>query len=234
MKTVGLVLAVAGFALSACAGATHTFITSHRPPKAEPLDLKGEKVAAVVMAKEPSLRRAGEDALARELTERGAQGIPMYVILPGDSLEDEPAARAAIESRGIKGVVVMRPRRAQKTTKVPPETYAQPIYAGYWGGYYPYGWGSSWGDPVSPHRTTHGPQELYPYDTTATVRPGYTEIERVVRVEILIYSLKQNQLVWAGETETENPDEIDDVDTFVNELADLVGDELRRMWLLPS
>ena len=40
----------------------------------------------------------------------------------------------------------------------------------------------------------------------------------VVSVETLVYSLKQDKLVWAGRSETTNPSR---VDTFVKELANL-------------
>ena len=53
----------------------------------------------------------------------------------------------------------------------------------------------------------------------------------MVRVEIVIYSFKQNQLVWVGETESVDPG---DVDRFVEELAEGTAEELQRLWLVPS
>ncbi len=223
-------VALAALALSACASTT--FISSYRPPTAEPLDLKGEKVAAVVLVDNMGLRKAAENALARELDKRGAHGLPMYNILPNATKDDEAAVRAAFESLGIKGVVVMRPRRVKKETEIPPQKYySAPMYLGYWGGYYPYGWDNTWSDPISSDRVTHGAQPVMPYADAVSVSPGYTQVEEVVRVEILIYSLKQNQLVWVGEAETKDPAKLED---FVTELADGTAEELRRLWLVPS
>lgn len=220
-----------GAVLSACGGTT-TFTASYRPPTAEPLNLKGEKVAAVVLMQNQSLRRTAEDLLAKEITEKGAQGLPMYTILPNATAGDEAAARAEFERIGVKGVVVMRPRRVNKETYIPPaKYYGSPAYLGYWGGYYPYGWDNTWSDPISSDRVTHGVQPLSPYSQVVAERPGFTQVEEVTKVEILIYSLKQNQLVWAGEAEVADHTSVESV---VHSLVEGTADELRGMWLVPS
>jgi hypothetical protein len=82
--------------------------------------------------------------------------------------------------------------------------YMGPPYAGYWGGYYGYGWGAPWGG---------------------------TDIrtDTIVNVETLVYSLKQNKLVWGGQSETMNPDKVDD---FVREVATAAARELRKEGLI--
>ena len=111
------------------------FVSSYRPPTAEPLDLKGERVAALVMLANSDIRGRAEDALAREITMRGAQGIPMHQLLPDAAVATEAEMRAAVEQAGVRGVIAMRPRRAQKTVVTPPSTYSMPMYTGFWGGY---------------------------------------------------------------------------------------------------
>ena len=78
------------------------------------------------------------------------------------------------------------------------------MYGGYWGGYYGYGWGGAYGG---------------------------TEIrtDTIVIVETLVYSLKQNKLVWAGQSKTTNPSKID---AFVKEVAAGAGKEMRKLGLL--
>lgn len=210
------------------------FVSSYRPPTAEPLDLKGERVAALVMLANSDIRGRAEDALAREITKRGAQGIPMHQLLPDAAVATEAEMRAAVEQAGVRGVIAMRPRRAQKTVVTPPSTYSMPMYTGFWGGYYPYVWDTTtWAAADGPYRTTHGPQTVDPYfNYDQTVHdPGHVDVYDVVRVEIVIYSFKQNQLVWAGETESVDPG---DVDAFVEELAEGTAAELQRLWLVPS
>src|SRR5688572_3358625 len=201
-------LSIAAVCLFACTPAP-VFISSYRTPDAEPLALKGERVAALILMYDRARRARAEDTLAREITKRGAVGVPMHQLLPDAQVADEETARAAIQQAGVRGVVVMRPRKAQKKVVTPPATYSMPIYYGFWGGYYPYGWGNVWGAPDGPERTTHGPQEVNPYMNQVAYDPGHVDVYDVIRVEVLIYSLAQNRLVWVGEAETDNPGTID-------------------------
>ena len=83
-----LLCAVALLALSASAAAASppksgtSFLETWKDPDAQPLQLKGAKVVAVVMMNDPKARRLAEDALAKEITKLGAQGVPMYSIAP--------------------------------------------------------------------------------------------------------------------------------------------------------
>lgn len=227
MKLISFFVAVCCWACSP----SIVFISSYRPPKAEPLDLKGERVAALVLMDDAASRARAEDALAREISARGAQGVAMYRMLPNAGVNSEAEARAAVEQADVKGVIAMRPRKAQKQVVTPPSTYTMPMYNGFWGGYYPYGWGTTWAAADGPYRTTHGPQQVDPYLDQTVTDPGHVDVYDVIRVEIVIFSLKQNQLVWAGETETDDPGDIND---FVEDLAAGTAEELRRLWLVPS
>jgi hypothetical protein len=80
---------------------------------------------------------------------------------------------------------------------------AQPAYDHYWGGYYGYGWSNA-------------------YEYRANT---------IVSVDIRVYSLEQNQLVWAGESQTTNPERVDE---FVIELADVTAAELQGKGLIGS
>jgi hypothetical protein len=180
-----------------------TFVSSWKSPTAQPLQPVGAKVAAVVMMQDEPSRRSAEDTLARELSAHGALGIPMYKILPNANPNDEAQAKAALESAQVQGVVVMRPLGVTKDVTVS-NAYGGPSYGGYWGGYYGYGWGSPW-----------GPSTVYT-DTT-------------VSVETLVYSLKQNQLVWGGRSKTTNPE---NVNQLISEVAIAAADELKDQGLL--
>lgn len=124
--------------LAGCAS-SDGFVSSWKAPDATTLQLRGTKVAAAVMMEEEATRRPAEDTLAREITMRGAQGIPMYTLLPGAAKSDEAAARAACEKAGIQGIVVMKPTAVDKKITAEDVTYLEPTYTGYWGGYYGYG-----------------------------------------------------------------------------------------------
>ena len=151
-------------------------------------------------------RRAAEDAIARELTARGAVGIPMYTVYPNANPSDEPAARAALEAQGFTGLVVFRPV-SQEREIVSTPMYRGPGYSMYWGGYYGYGWGMPWYGGVQIHTNT------------------------IVSVETLVYSLRQNMLVWGGQSTATNPSS---VDRLVHETAQNVTKELERQGLLAA
>jgi hypothetical protein len=222
--------ALVALCLCACAEPNTVFVSSYRPPTAEPLAMRGERMAAFVLMYDQGIRVRAEDAMAREITKRGALGVGMHTLAPGQEPEDEASVRAALEKANVKGIVVLRPRKAQKQIVTPPTTYTSPVYTEFYGGYYPYSSGYWYGAPVSPYRASYGPQQTYQYHADVVV-PGHTETYDVVRVEILIYSLKQNRLVWAGETETLETGKVDD---FVAELAEGSVAELSRLWLVPG
>src|SRR5689334_14643435 len=131
--------------MSACASSG--FVSSWKAPDATPLQVKGSKVGAVVMLQDETSRRVAEDALAREINARGAQGIPGYTVMPDSRPATEAEARAAFENAGVQGIVVMRPVSVDKevvSTPVAPVTYLGPAYRSYWGGYYAYGSDRLW------------------------------------------------------------------------------------------
>jgi hypothetical protein len=232
-----LLVLVVALVATAC-GPSIQIVSSTRPPDAEPLNMRGEKVAAVVMLQDQTKRRAAEDTLARAITKHGARGVAMYTLLASPNPTAEAEARTALEAAGIKGVVVMHPERVRKTEVTPAQKYAMPMYSGYWGGYYPYGWGTPWGMPSMPINVYARPEgpvhggEMAPYYTTgpATIDvPAREEKVTVVRVEILVYSLKQNRLAWAGVTETTDPGKLE---SFVMDLADVVAEQLKEARLI--
>lgn len=201
IKVVGLAAVTA----LGCAGCASTpFVSSWRAPDAEPLQIEGARVAAVAMIDQVASRRAAEDAIARELAARGAIGVPMYMIYSDEAPTDEPAARAALEREGYSGLVVFRPVGTEQEIVSMP-AYIGPPYSMYWGGYYGYGWGMPW----------------------------YGEIRTysVVSVETLVYSLRQNKLVWGGQSQTRDPSS---VDRLVHDTAGKVAKELERQGLLSA
>jgi hypothetical protein len=195
--------------LSACASSD--FVSSWKAPDAQPLQVKGSKVAAVVMMSNEAARRVAEDALAREITARGAVGIPMYAIYPDMEPKNEAAARVALEQAGALGVVVMRPVSVEKNRVTTPVTYSAPMYREYWGAYYGAGWGTPWGLSA----TSGG-------DVPTTTN---------VSVETLVYSLKQNKLVWGGQSRLTSPSSINQT---IKKLAGAAAKELQKQGLMPA
>lgn len=201
-----LVLAGAVVALAACA--TTTFTSTWKAPDAQQLQWKpGEKVIALVVARQTALRHSGEASLAAAIDRAGLQGVPAYSLESGNDFTSEGDAKRTIDASNAVGVVVLRPlAKEQQISSTPTGYYGSPYYGGFWGGYYGYGWGGAWG--------------------------GYEiRTDTYVTVETLIYDLRQNKLVWAGQSKTMNPSQ---VDAFVNELAKAVSGELKKAGLVAA
>jgi hypothetical protein len=201
---VAVLLAVV--ALSACA--SNAFLSSWSAPDAKPLTLRGSKVVAVAMVESEPLRRDAEDAMVRELNARGAVGIPMYTLHPDARPETEAEARAALEGQNVDGAYVMRAARVDREVESDP-IYLRPTFGRFWGGYYGYGWGAPWGATLA--------------------REVRTNV--IVTVETLVYSLRQNKLVWGGQTRVTNPR---DVDKVIRSVSRKVAAELERQGLLSA
>ena len=180
MKRTAFVVVVM-LALGAGGLAKTKFNSVWKSPEAAATRLAGQKVAALIIDSDESLRVAGEEALARELTERGMQGVPSYRFVPKEELKSADQARGWYEKAGVQAVVALRVVSDEKKLQYQPSTWTSGYYSSLWG-YYGYGWGVV-------------------YD------PGYKRIDRYVSLETLIFSVPKNALLWAGLSETENPKE---------------------------
>ncbi len=190
---------------SACSATT--FETEWRNPNARPIRLAGQKVVGLFMSSNPSFRRSAEDAMVRELNARGAQGVPAYTVLDDSEIRDRDAAKNKLESLGFAGAVVMRVVSSQNEYRYEPGSYwTVPRYRRFWGGYWGYGW-------------------------STVYEPGYLTVDRVVRVETLVYSFRQDELVWAGVSRTVDPAGIQ---SFISELSTAVAGEMTKAGLLAS
>lgn len=158
-------------------GSKTTFVSSWKSPTARPLTVIGAKVAAVVIMSDAASRRSAEDELARQINARGGIGVPMYSLVEQANVDAEPIARDALEKADVKGVVVLHPGPTESEPS--PPDYTTPDYDSYWNGFYSYSRKNTWGD-----------------------NPAFRSF---VSVETLIYSLAQNQLVWAARSKTTSP-----------------------------
>lgn len=204
VRSVALLGAV--LLLPACAA---SYVSTWKDPQAGPLQFRDAKVAAVVMLQDESSRRVAEDTLAREISARGAQGIAMYTLAADGDPSREAAARAALEREGVVGAVVMRPVSREQSLRVTPLSMVGPPYFSYWGGYYGHGWASPW-------------------RFGGAMRPDVS-VDTVVTVETLVYSLRQNRLIWGGTSKTTNPPR---VETFIHQLAGKAAAQLEKEGLL--
>jgi hypothetical protein len=122
---------------------------------------------------------SAEEALAREISARGPEGVPAYRIIPKEEVRKADAARGWFERAGIQGLVVMRPVQTD-TTKV----YSSVVWTS---GYYASPWN-------------------YWADGWASVTPiGKGRDQYSITVETLLYDLSKGTPIWACATRTTDP-----------------------------
>ena len=94
--------------LSVGACATTTFTSTWKAPDEQSINPAGRTIAAVFVSGDERNRHAAEDALAKDLTARGAHGVPGYTLLPNEISEDAEDTFARLKEAGANEVVVMR------------------------------------------------------------------------------------------------------------------------------
>ena len=146
--------------------------------------MKFKNVLAIVATKDASLRRTAEDEICKNVVKTAC--TRGYTILSEADAGDKEKAIAAIKAGGFDAVVLLRALGGD-SGMTREAGAARPTY--YWTFYNYYGyWGASWGVPYVAANTS------------------YTKAQTFMTLETNIYDLATDKLVWAGSTETKNPD----------------------------
>jgi hypothetical protein len=177
------------------------FTSTWAAPDAASVSFKGQKVVALVISDDILLRMSAEEALMRELSARGIQGVSAYRLIPREELKEPERAKEWFEREGVAGVVTLRPVSQSKVKRYPPDIWASPTYSTLWG-YYPYGW------------------------TTVYVA-GPNPTDTVIVVESLIFEVATGTLVWGGISETTNPKS---VQTLVADIVKEAAKKIERQF----
>ena len=211
-RTVKAVLVtVAAVAAGACAATT--FNSTWKAPDAGPVSFKGKKVVAIVMTADESVRYGAEDALAREINARGPIAVPSYSLIPKELTKDKDKAKEFLEKAGVVGAIAMRVVGKDQQLNASAGGYS-PAGVGYWG---------------SPVYTSFYGGGFYGYGWGGVYMPGYIQTDTIVSVETLVYDLEKNKLVWAGRSETTNPEK---VGPFIKELTAKAAAEMKKQGLI--
>jgi len=167
------------------AGSTK-IVSSWFAPEAK--GVKFKKLLAVVVTRSAGTRRAAEDEMVKQLNDRGNLAQPSYELLSEMEIENPTSARAKVSSSGADGVVLLRLHTYNSSKKDQPSVRSSsnlpkpPVNSGF-------DTGSSEFTFFAPHAS---PGQL-----------TYTDL--VVEIETLVYSLKEDKLLWRAVSRTKNP-----------------------------
>ena len=200
MRIYFFVISLAIF-LASCSS-SNKISNSWTNPEVNAESVKFQTVAVFAMVKDQQMRQDIEEALASQMPNTVA--VPVYKMISNEELADIDAVKKKLSERGMEGALVLSVRNVdQKTTYYSSGMYPSAYYN--FGGYYNYAWN-------------------YMYDPY-----GYSSTNVYVDLEILIYSLKNDQLVWYGESTSVNPESIQQT---ISELAVSVKNQLVEDGLL--
>jgi len=202
MRRSIITLVLATLALGAVA-AKAKFTSTWKAPGAQGVSFAGKKVVGLIIHDDMSLRMSAEEALARELTNRGLQGVAAYRLIPKEEIKDPKLVKAWFERAGAAGVVMMRLIDLTKEKIPSAVVFQSATYYDLWS-YYPY----SWGD-------------------TYEIVPARTEVKFIV--ETTIFDVAAGHMVWAGTSESTNPK---GAQTLVKDIVEAAGAEMKKEGLV--
>ena len=200
MRNSFIIISLAIF-LAGCSS-SNKISNSWKNPEATQESAKFQTVAVFGMVKDQEMRRDVEEAIAGQMVNTIA--VPSYKMITNEELADINAVKQKLNERGMEGALILSVRKVdEKTTYYSSGMYPSAYYS--FGGYYNYAWN-------------------YMYDPY-----GYSSTNIYVDLEILIYSIKNDKLIWYGESTSVNPEGIQQT---ISELAVSVKNQLVEDGLL--
>lgn len=153
---------------------------SWREPNKKLFTGEWNKILVVALLNNETNRRKVEEELLKYLN---GKGVVSYKYLNDDYNNiDIEKFRDKIKGDGFDGAITMRLIDVDKERVFMPEQQnLYPIYYQNFSGYYRRGWIS--------------------YKT-----PGYYSLNKIFIVETVVYSIKEDKIIWSGITESFNPD----------------------------
>jgi len=159
-----------------------------------------QKVAAMAIHNDGPQRRLAEAEMVNQM---GPDAVAASKIIPEDARGDMNKVRAALTEAGVDGAVTIRllgSRVEVKEQRDPVPTQYMKLW------------------------------DYYGFTYAAVTEPTYLTEQTTLDVEVNVYSLTENKLLWSGVAHTERPTL---VETVVRDVAETVTRELRRERLLP-
>ena len=194
------ILLLAAALLAAIAGgcASTEIVSAWRDPGLARVPFR--KVLVVFQHPDAALRRQAEMTMAADIP----NAVPAHAIFSDEDVRDIERVKGRVRQEGFDSAVIMRVVSVDREVSyVPGRVYAVP---GHYHGFYGY-WGYGW-------------RSVY--------EPGYMRADRVVTIATNVYSVADDKLVWASQSETFNPGSLRNaVHEVVRVTSRATGDALR-------
>jgi len=211
LKTVALSIAIfvlVALLVSIISGCTSSRLTNvWKDP--ELLGPPMTNMLVVAGKNNPVNRRLWEDEIVSALAEHGVSSTPSYRLFP-DSIPNPDQVAASVADKKFDGVMFVRRLPTQLSTVDIPGT-------------------------VTHEKVTQFDQRTQTYSTfyRDVQQPGYTDTNRVVRHEVMVFTPQKEtgHLVWSGTGEMINPASRDAVRS---EITGLVIPELANQGIIPA
>jgi hypothetical protein len=222
MRKHAMVFLVGAAAMAACkSGSTTSFSQSYRNPGYE--ETVFGKIMVIGVAPDEEGRRAFEDALVSAIAAQGGTAVASIEVLPHEEQLTKEQLEETVAAQGYDAVLITRLLSVDKSTEyIPPKKVNHPqtrYYPGISGGY-GYGYGYGYGGYYGYYGTTYA--EVH--------TPDYFETSTTLKLETNLYSVATDELVWTGQSETVDPDSIDDARTSI---TNAVAQKLKAEGLIP-
>lgn len=176
MHRYTLLLFAALLAAIIVAGCATTHITSAwKDPELGRVPFR--KVLVVFQHPDPAARRTLEDEMVRDIPHAQAA----YTLFSDAEVGELDRVKARVRADGFDSAVIMRVVSVEREVSYRPgRIHAVPAFYNEFWGYWGYGWRAA-------------------YD------PGYLRRDRIVTIATNVYSVGDDKLVWASQSETFNP-----------------------------
>jgi hypothetical protein len=197
MKKLILIICIVSTVAASC---TSTKITSSWSEPNKTVALNNlHKVLVVALFKTEVNRRKAEDQMIGYLN---GKGIVSYNYLDANfNKKDEEAIRTKIRADGFDAAIIMRLINVDKENVYTPGiTSTYPLGYRNFSGYYYRAWGFS-------------------------ETPGYYTTSKTYTIEVNVFSIKEDKIVWTGVTQSIDPEGID---KMTAEIAKVVYKKMRN------
>ncbi|MHA3787993.1 DUF4136 domain-containing protein [Flavobacterium hauense] len=205
-----LLFSIVAFTAVSC-GSTTSITASYREPEITSADFK--KVFIVAMTDNTYVQQAVENSMEKMIKERGASVIKSMDVLPPNfrkvaEKKDKEMVLQKLREKGCDAIMTIALVDAKEETRyVQDSSPYYPIAIPYYGGF--------------------GSYYMYGYDSFYS--PGYYTDDKIYYLETNVFDANSEKLVWSGQSQTVNPESIED---FLKGYSQAVSERMTKDGLM--